>query len=91
MYRYLVNFHGVNKLVVVEDKAQLVSKCAGAFGCEEQCIAVDFFLEDFGDYASITKPEEMPDKGKIRLRVDLEAVSICSASTIPASSELDIR
>ena len=90
MFRYLVSFRGVNKLVTVEDKRKLKSRCAEVFGCVGDEVAVEVFLEEYGEYADVPEPADFPDKGKIRLRVTPNH-SIASASTEPAPSASDME
>lgn len=86
MYRYLVSLGDVNKLVSVDCKTQLKTKCAQAFNYAEGCICLEVFLDEFGDYAEVAD-DELPDKGKVRLRlVEDNAASFSSVDTVPITS-----
>lgn len=86
MYRYLVSLGDVNKLVSVDCKKQLKTKCAQAFNYAEGCICLEVFLDEFGDYAEVAD-DELPDKGKIRLRlVEDNTASFSSVDTVPITS-----
>ena len=71
-FTYLVTYDGdgsaINRLVTVRRKSELLAKAESMFGLSgETKQALEYYHDEYGMYIRPMSPDELPDRGKIRL------------------------